>query len=90
MNRDELEKKILAIPVWRRFIICTILERKKWKLARAYSAVVADLLCGRLGYKDRDRNDAILEKVWSTADQLWMEIYGIAEDDPTDPDARVQ
>lgn len=54
-------------PLYKRVFICCVLNRKKWKLARAYSKVAVDLLFT----EEHEMSEKIREK----SDKLWAEIY---------------
>jgi hypothetical protein len=67
-NRTELQEAIASIPSIKRFFICTLLRRKQWKTARAYSIVTMDMLYS-------DHPDA--HKMWEKSDELWAKLYDI-------------
>jgi hypothetical protein len=68
LKDSSITKAILAIPVWERWFVCHVLERKKWKLARAYSEVTIDLIYSGHPFQDEMR---ILQE------NAWADVYGV-------------
>jgi len=65
--RDRLEAMYAAIPWWKKVLICCVLKRKKWKLARAHNKVACSML-----FTD---SHELGEAVRDAGDKLWAEIY---------------
>ena len=71
--RDQLEALYAAIPWWRKVLICCVLNRKKWKLARAHNKVACSMLL--------TDNHELGEAVRDAGDKLWAEIYKMPNSD---------
>lgn len=63
-----INEQIEKIPGWKRFLICH-LNRRKWKVARAYNTVCVDLMHGL----NWELGDTIREH----GNVKWAELYGV-------------
>jgi hypothetical protein len=70
IDRDKLQAAIIAIPVWRRWIICRVLDRKTHKAANGYAVAAVDDLYnhgGELFDTLRDRSDRLYAALYCIA-----------------------
>jgi len=67
MNREYQNDLISEIPTWKRCIICYIIERKSWKIAKAYN---------RAAKHDFDFHECVLfDKLRARSEAAWAEVY---------------
>lgn len=56
-----------ALPLWKKLLVCWVLKRRQWKLAKAHNAVAASMLLT----SDHATGEAVRE----AGDRLWADIY---------------
>lgn len=70
-----INEQIERIPAWKRWVICIILRRRAWKVAKAYNVVACDLINGggnwELGHNLRSRGE-----------NKWAALYRLPEPKP--------
>lgn len=74
-TREKLTEQILSIPWWRRVLICCI-NRRQWKIARAYNWVGVDLM--------HSGNWELGNLVRNYGDLKWAKLYDIDAPKPID------
>lgn len=67
MNARE---RIELVPWWKRLLICRVLRRRAWKVARAYNVVGCDLLNGQATWEHGD-------DIRKLGERKWAELYGL-------------
>lgn len=68
--RLSLIDAINEIPAWKRWLICQLLRRSEWKVARAYN-VIACHAVNKLG------DYALFEDMRRRGDEAWAKVYGL-------------
>ncbi len=66
--RGDISTMIDAIPAWRRWLICR-LNRKKWKIAQAFSIAAVNSM----------DDDELFATLLRRSDAAWAELYGIQQ-----------
>ena len=66
-NTDKLFFAYNQTPLWKKILLCCILNRSKWKLAVAYNKVAADMFL-------TERHE-LGRFVQIEGDKIWAEIY---------------
>lgn len=70
----ELNEQVNQIPAWKRWVVCTLLRRRAWKVARAYNVVACDLMNGD--------NWELGDNLRSRGDNKWAALYGLPTPKP--------
>lgn len=68
MDREHLYDLIGRIPLWKRWLICQVLRRRAWQVARAYNIVAVhaiNVLGDHQLYEDMKRR----------GDRQWIAVY---------------
>lgn len=71
--RQALVDAIDKIPAWKRWLICQLLRRAEWKVARAYNTIAAHAI-NKLG------DFTLFEEMRRRGDDAWAKVYDLPND----------